>query len=251
MRSGLSSSNWRTESPVEMRFIDLFMAAVGSLIFMTMVLVAIVARMPNEAQVSPTPGLVPEKDLRLLTSNLPTAQVGSPYGEALALRGGKPPFTWEIVGSTPRGLVFDTQEGVFQGTPTSPSSASLLVRVHDAAGHATERGYSLTVLQPSTSARSSRWVAYILLAVLALLALLFIGSAWNLQAKITHLEQAGARGEEEVVFSGSLGVEERVTVSEGRSTKIAERRAALFFAGVCLLVGAIVGVYILVTHYRG
>ena len=96
------NSAWRRghngahESPIEMRFIDFFMAAIGALIFMAMAFAYLVSGQPTRATDGATaPSNTPER-LMLSTKTLPPAQAEQDYELAFAYRGGTPPMRGRI-----------------------------------------------------------------------------------------------------------------------------------------------------------
>src|SRR6266853_728910 len=95
---GASHRTDRHAVPVEMRFIDMFMAALGALIFMAMLLAFLLRFVPQGATAQPSrdPRSSPKKELSLLTRTLPSARVGEPYELAFAYRGGTGDIAWEI-----------------------------------------------------------------------------------------------------------------------------------------------------------
>src|SRR5690242_8818294 len=71
-------------------------------------------------------------DLTITTASpLPNGRVGEDYADALAkiggklsATGGKPPYTWSLVGgSLPLGLTLN-QDGTITGTPSSPGDST-------------------------------------------------------------------------------------------------------------------------------
>jgi hypothetical protein len=233
-----------------MRFIDLFMAAFGSLVFMTMVLVAIVSRMPSEPSTVPTSVQSGQRELELLTKGMPAAQVGSQYEEALAIRGGRGPYTWQLIaGSLPAGIAFDAKDGIFSGSPAAPATAQILVRVRDTASSSTERAYTLTVVQPAVSGRMARWAPYVIATLLGLLALATLANASGVSRQIAFLDEAAAAGHITVTFNQGAGVTEEVDVREGRETKVNERRIGQFVGIVFLILSLLVAIYIVVTRF--
>ncbi len=83
--------------------------------------------------------------LTIVTSSLPDAEVGTPYGVFLVREGGSGPFQWEVVsGSLPEGISL-TAEGELTGTPTAPGDASFEVRVQDAGNQSATANLTLHV----------------------------------------------------------------------------------------------------------
>jgi len=66
---------------------------------------------------------------------LPAGNVGSPYSQAVAERGGTAPFTWSMVyGAMPAGLSIASGTGTISGTPTAGGTWYFEVQLTDAAG---------------------------------------------------------------------------------------------------------------------
>ncbi|WDL95303.1 Ig domain-containing protein [Alicyclobacillus sp. ALC3] len=75
---------------------------------------------------------------------------GSLYEQTLIANGGKPAYTWSLIGgSLPAGLVLNS-DGVVQGTPTASGTYTFTVEVRDTAGHTATAIDTLTVEAGST-----------------------------------------------------------------------------------------------------
>ena len=74
--------------------------------------------------------------LSITTTSLANARSGRRYRAVLATEGGGTPLTLRLLGALPRGLTFDAEEGVLQGTPTLPARKPRVTikRVHTAKG---------------------------------------------------------------------------------------------------------------------
>jgi plastocyanin len=71
--------------------------------------------------------------LKINTSVLPAAKVGTAYSTRLAASGGLSPYRWKItLGSLPAGLTLSSS-GSIAGTPTAAGTSSFHVRVSDSA----------------------------------------------------------------------------------------------------------------------
>lgn len=66
-----------------------------------------------------------ESDLKITTTSLPQAIVGTPYNIPIVNTGGIPPFTWSLVaGALPIGLSIDPNTGIIVGTPCTYNSTT-------------------------------------------------------------------------------------------------------------------------------
>lgn len=67
--------------------------------------------------------------LTIVSTGLPTGQVGAPYSATLQASGGAPPILWSVVGgSLPGGLVLNNGTGGISGTPTQAPGRTFTVR---------------------------------------------------------------------------------------------------------------------------
>ena len=108
-------------SPVELRFIDLFMLIVTALVFVAIVSIVVL----SQDERRPVP-------LAAATRSLPPALAGEPYDLYLAARGGEAPYAWSIAGgSLPRGLAFDGNAGRIHGVAGSAASFPLTLELRD------------------------------------------------------------------------------------------------------------------------
>ncbi len=90
--------------------------------------------------------VVADPALNIVTETLPDGVLGEPYGAAVAVAGGTPPYTWSLTsGSIPPGLTFNASTGNFGGTSTAAGQFSANVLVTDAAGAVSRRSYSFEV----------------------------------------------------------------------------------------------------------
>jgi hypothetical protein len=89
--------------------------------------------------------VIADRPLAIVTSPLPGARVGSPYGVFLVREGGSGPFQWDLVsGSLPAGISL-SEAGELAGTPTAAGNISFEVRVRDAGGQSATATLSLQV----------------------------------------------------------------------------------------------------------
>jgi len=170
-------SRWRGNShgsesrtPVEMRFIDMFMTAIGSLIFVSILLVYLIAKFPTDAakridDTSPAAG-----KLELFTTSLPVGRVGESYNIAVAYRGGAGRVHWtmdETTGGLPGGLNFDLGDGIIRGIPSTSGIHTFTITVEDQAGTKAVKGYQIEVAPAETHSQAFNLVvAGILAAIL-------------------------------------------------------------------------------------
>lgn len=127
-------------SPVELRFIDLFMLIVAALVF-----VAIVALL-----ISATPTTTDALEIR--NRSLPVAWEGETYEIYLSGDGGEPPYRWTVrareVSDTrtlPPGLNFDAPSGWLHGIPDTYGTTILDVVLFDTAGLSVTAELSLLI----------------------------------------------------------------------------------------------------------
>ncbi|MBI5282601.1 MAG: putative Ig domain-containing protein [Candidatus Solibacter usitatus] len=78
-------------------------------------------------------------------AQLPNAAVGVQYALTLAASGGTPPYLWTLAaGAVPPGLTL-ASSGLISGTPASPGSFTMVVRVTDNLALSTTQSFNLTV----------------------------------------------------------------------------------------------------------
>jgi hypothetical protein len=124
------------EPPVEMRFVDLFMIIVVTLMFITVMLIIISSLVPPGQDVAP----------KISTKAMPPALVNQPYSLTLAGTGGANPYLWRIEsGTLPTGLTLDSSAGVISGVPTQLERRQLTVELVDAKKRSDKREVSLQV----------------------------------------------------------------------------------------------------------
>lgn len=78
---------------------------------------------------------------------LPDGEIGLAYRASLAAQGGRPPYTFALVGGKlPKGLSLSA-EGTLAGTPRKASTESATIEVRDAAGGTARRAISISVVK--------------------------------------------------------------------------------------------------------
>jgi hypothetical protein len=87
--------------------------------------------------------------LTILSTSLPTGQVGAPYSASLLASGGTEPYTWSVTGSLPQGLSLASD--VIIGTALQVGSTSLTLKVADSASHSASLPVTLQVTSSGLS----------------------------------------------------------------------------------------------------
>ncbi|POX38338.1 hypothetical protein C3486_23575 [Streptomyces sp. Ru73] len=146
-------------APVELRFIDLLLIIIATLMFMAVLLALVSANAPADR---PDENRPPQ--IKVATAAAPDAVAGKPYALTLAAVGGRPPYHWDrAAGRLPEGLKL-TDEGVVTGRARAGSGAhgadgagaTATVRVRDAAGQRAERTLRLAVVRAAPESGSQR-----------------------------------------------------------------------------------------------
>jgi hypothetical protein len=221
-----------------MRFIDMFMAALGALVFMAMLLAFLLGLVPPNGVVPPPP---PDaKPLQILTRTLPPARAGEPYEVALAYRGGTGAVVWEVAAGAqeiPTGIKFDAAQGVLSGTPAGTGKASFVIRIHDSARTTHERPFELMIEPPlaKDSGKIGKWLAVIVFAGTLLVWLTTRGFISQLKHQVTELKAAWQRGEPYVIWETGQDVLEQVDLPGGIDTYQARLRGTQQFSRVVLV----------------
>ncbi len=81
--------------------------------------------------------------------SLAPATAGVPYGQALTVNGGAPPYLWTPL-SLPLGLTL-SQDGIISGIPQSTGSSQLIARVIDSNGQNITQSCGISVNQPQVA----------------------------------------------------------------------------------------------------
>jgi hypothetical protein len=228
-----------------MRFVDMFMAALGALVFMAMLMAFLLRYFPRQEAPSVTANgnNFQLKPLQIATRGLPPARAGQPYEIAFAFRGGLPPVNWEIAAGQsdiPSGLRFDPQEGTLTGTPLRSGLARFVLRAKDQQGGLESRPYELAVLEPlKGSTRIERTLAIIMFGVAFIFWLMASVAPSMIRRRIRALEEAHAEGRDAIRIQTGEGKHEEIAYEGGLSTLHVELRAAKrirTFFGVILIV---------------
>jgi hypothetical protein len=73
-----------------------------------------------------------EPPLAIITTSLPSYQVGAQYSESIDVTGGKPPYHWRLTsGTLPKGITFTNKTGIFAGSTQVTGSFPVTVTVND------------------------------------------------------------------------------------------------------------------------
>ncbi len=86
---------------------------------------------------------------------LPAGIVGADYSQDFTVTGGIAPYIWTLTGGAVPGLSFDPATAILSGTPTSPGSFQLSLRVRDTTGATAARTFSLAVTTAALSFTSA------------------------------------------------------------------------------------------------
>lgn len=135
------------DHPVELRFVDMLLIIIATLMIVTVVLSVVSAVTP-----SGRPDVAP----RVATRAVPAAIAGQPYQLTLAVQGGDGDYDWEAIGGEfPAGMALRA-DGVVEGTPTVEQTTGVTVQVRDGSDRISEaRELSFTV-RPSGDGNVTR-----------------------------------------------------------------------------------------------
>jgi len=82
----------------------------------------------------------------IITTALPSGQVGAIYYGTLTATGGTPPYTWSIaMGALPSGLSLDATSGSISGLPYTQGTFSFVVKVTDSAAASSQQSCFITI----------------------------------------------------------------------------------------------------------
>lgn len=214
----------RSAVPVEMRFIDMFMAALGALIFMAMLLAYLIPNIPPvKIEAGPKPAnAVESQPFKIITRSIPQGRSGNRYDVAFAYRGGNDPVSWEIsAGATekPTELTFDRAAGTLSGIPKTARAWSFVVRAIDARNHVADQAYNLIVEEVKTKSRKFELiVTSIMLAVLLLCWLFFRAGVSSSKQVLKGCRDAYAHGRSTYTIQTAVGVTEQIDLPQGIAT---------------------------------
>jgi len=129
-----------SDHPVELRFVDMLLIIVATLMIVTVVL-SVVSQVTTAGR--------PDAPPVITTESAPTAIVGQPYELTIAVRGGDGNYQWTTTGGQlPAGLSM-AQDGVVVGTPRAAQTARVGVRVRDGGGRVSDARELTFAVQPS------------------------------------------------------------------------------------------------------
>lgn len=84
--------------------------------------------------------------LSIVTTSLPSGNVGQGYNQTVQATGGTGTLDWTIVaGTLPQNLNLNSTTGVISGTPNAPGTSSFTVRVADTSGQADTQALSILI----------------------------------------------------------------------------------------------------------
>ncbi|MDP3091064.1 MAG: putative Ig domain-containing protein [Nitrospira sp.] len=96
---------------------------------------------PLSLTVNPAPAV-----LSIVTTSLPSGNVGQVYNQTVQATGGTGALDWTIsAGTLPQNLNLNATTGVISGTPNAPGTSSFTVRVADTTGQADTQALSILI----------------------------------------------------------------------------------------------------------
>lgn len=215
------SSVDHNSSPIEMRFIDMFMAALGALLFMAMVLAFLIGNRPPNLSpdgYSSPETIIKSEPLKILTRSFPDAATGKPYELPIAYRGGSGPVKWELAAGEqelPHGIKFDQETGTLYGTPSKEGISRFVVHVRDN-NTAQALPYELNIYRGQSENRGvEKWFAGIMLLVLLFVWYFTFAPIRQTRDTIIDMEKAYRSGQGNYAIGTGQGIVELITLPEG------------------------------------
>ena len=144
--TGMNRQRGGFEPPIELRFVDLFMILVTTLMFTTVVLSLVSATGGQGERIEPP---------HILTQGAPAALQGQPYQLMLSASGGTGNYRWTLTsGALPQGLKL-REDGLIYGVPTQTERATVQVKVADQSGRTGEGSFPLETLASQTTSMAN------------------------------------------------------------------------------------------------
>jgi len=135
------------DHPVELRFVDMLLIIIATLMIVTVVLSVVSAITPTGR-----PDVAP----RVTTRSAPAAIAGQPYQLTLAVQGGDGDYDWEAIGGElPAGLSLRA-DGIVEGTPTAEQTTGVSVQVRDGSDRISEAQELSFTVRPSGDGNVTR-----------------------------------------------------------------------------------------------
>jgi hypothetical protein len=231
----------RNPAPIEMRFVDMFMTALGALVFMAMLLAYLLSLIPSPAlpnaagdPVVPIPpgstAVTEVRELALVTKTLPRARIGDVYDVAIAYRGGRGAIRWDVAAGAeefPHGLRLEPESGMIQGTPREEGKHRFVVRARDARGSMTTRALELVVEpRPKSTAVDTTMIAVSLSLLTGVVTLVFSALCSSLKRFVATLQEAHRAGQLHFAQETGSGVVEYIDLPDGITTYLERLRGA-------------------------
>lgn len=133
------------EPPIEMRFVDLFMIIVTTLMLLIVIL-SIISAFVGSTRIDVAP--------RITSKGIPPAVVGNLYRMTIAAEGGSLPYSWKITdGSLPTGFSFDVDTGTISGIPKAVGRIQFSISLTDADNRSDDIELAIEILPSSEEVR--------------------------------------------------------------------------------------------------
>jgi hypothetical protein len=115
--------------------------------------------------------------LAIKTTSIPTTITEQSVTVALSAEGGSPPYTWEIDGRLPSGLIFNSGAGIISGVAKSDGEYDFGIKVTDATGLSvrTKNNIPFTVIKKYEEPKSSVSFWFLVIAIALALNLIYWG----------------------------------------------------------------------------